>query len=236
MNSERLPGKVMMPVNGIPLIGILIQRLKQSGLPIILATSDNPENDILCEYVKEQDVLIFRGSEENVLERYFFAAQTVGAEYIIRVTGDNPLIDGYFIKSVIDGLDDFDRKTYFSTGINKTLPLGLSFELFSFELLEDAYNNAKLPGEKEHVTPYLHQNKPGNIKILALDNSYKKSDYRLTVDTKEDFELIKILIERYSCLTKTTDQIIDVLDDNPELAAINKGIVQKDWTDSKIKP
>jgi len=231
MNSERLNGKVMLPINGTPMIGILINRLKQSGFPIVLATSINPENNTLCDYITSLDVKIYRGSEDNVLERYYEAARMVGAEFIIRATGDNPLLDGGFIKHVVNQLPQIDNRTYYSTGISKTLPIGASFELFSFELLKEAYENATLPGEKEHVTPYMYQNKSGNIKIQTMTWIKNRSNYRLTVDTQEDFMLIKDLIEKYNCHTKSIESIVEIIDNNTELQTLNQNIKQKKWND-----
>ena len=97
MNSERLPGKVMKLIGGKPMIGIMIDRLNKSELPVILATSVNGENDVLADYARSLGVIVYRGSEENVLERYYMAARSVNAKVIIRVTGDNPLLDGHFL-------------------------------------------------------------------------------------------------------------------------------------------
>jgi len=103
--------------------------------------------------------------------------------------------------------------------------------LFSFELLEEAYNNAQSPKEKEHVTPYIHQNVPGNIIIKTLYREPTRNGYRLSVDTNEDLILVKTLIENYDCRNKPMDEIIDILDKNPELVAINNRITQKKWNE-----
>lgn len=229
MKSERLPGKVLMKIDGKPLIGILFERLSQSDIPIIMATSTNQENDFLVNYAKRVGIETFRGSEDNVLERYYLAAKKYNAEIIIRVTADNPLLDGEFMKETIKELGDINSRTYFSPGKSKTYPLGFSFEVFPLELLEEAYYNATKPNEKEHVTPYMHQNIPGNIHISTIHRSENKSDYRLTVDTKKDFELMKILIEQFNCYNKNIDEIIHILDNNPQLVSINKNIKQKNW-------
>jgi spore coat polysaccharide biosynthesis protein SpsF len=229
MNSERLPGKVMKPIRGVPMIGIMIKRLKNAGYPVILATSVNPENDILSQYAKDQGIGIYRGSENNVLERFWFAAKENGADYIVRVTGDNPLVDGLFIRTTIESIQDFGQNTFFTTTKSKTFPIGTGFEYFSFCLLEKAYKNSDLTYFKEHVTPYMHQNVPGDIKILTISRDTSKLHYRLTVDTIEDFTLIKTLIEKYNADNLTIDQIISVLDSNPDLTKINMCIKQKKW-------
>lgn len=228
MNSERLPGKVMKTINCKPLIGILFDRLKKANLPIILATSVNKENDVLVEYASKHNIECFRGSEENVLERYYEVAKHYKAELIFRLTGDNPLMDPTVLSNALDLYNKInDIRTYISSGLSKTYPLGISCELFSFELLKEAYDNALTSSEKEHVTPYMHQNKPGNINIVPLVGGMNKYHYRLTVDTSEDFELHEILIEKYRADKLTCEEIISLLDNNPELLKINSMINQK---------
>lgn len=229
MGSERLPGKVMQKIAGTPMIGIQINRLKQAGIPIILATSTNQDNDVLEDYGKELGVEIFRGSEDNVLERFYLAAKQYKADYIIRMTGDNPLVDGKFIRETLERFDHTLSRLYFSPGKSNTYPIGMSFEFFSFFLLEEAFRNSSHPGEKEHVTPYMHQNIPGNIKIQTVSRADSKAHYRLTVDSEKDFQLMKLLIERYQCEKKSVEDIIKIIDEYPELVKINLGEKQKAW-------
>lgn len=229
MGSERLPGKVMQKIAGMPMIGIQINRLKQSEIPIILATSSNPENDILADYGKELGVEVFRGSEDNVLERFYLAAKEYKADYIIRMTGDNPLVDGKFIKETLESFDHTLPRLYFSPGKSKTWPVGMSYEFFPFNLLEEAYRNASHPGEREHVTPYMHQNIPGNIQVQTISRDDSKAHYRLTVDSEKDFQLIKALIEKYQCEKESIEDIIKILDEHPELVKINSEEKQKAW-------
>lgn len=227
MGSERLPGKVMRKIKGIPMIGIQIQRLKQSGIPIILATSNHSENDTLANYVQKVGLKVYRGSEDNVLERFYFAAKKHKAKFIIRMTGDNPLVDGIFIRKTLNQIDYTLPRMYFSPGESKTWPLGTSFELFSFELLQEAYRNMSNSREKEHVTSYMHQNTPGDIIINTIARDESKGHYRLTVDTAQDFELIRILVEKHNCELLETDEIINVLDSNISLTLINKDVKQR---------
>lgn len=228
MNSERLPGKGMKTIEGKPLIGILFERIKETDLPIILATSVNKENDVLVEYALKHNIKCFRGSEDNVLERYFNAAKQYNADLVFRLTGDNPLMDATVIRKALDLYNKTnDPRTYISSGLSKTYPVGISCELFSFELLKEAYENAVTNTEREHVTPYMHQNMPGNINIVPLYGGMNKYIYRLTVDTHEDFELHKILIEKYQADKLNCEEIISVLDSNPELLKINCMVNQK---------
>lgn len=230
MNSERLPGKVMLLVGGKPMIGILIDRIKTADIPVLLATSINPENDILAEYVKTTGIEVFRGSEENVLERYWKASKSVRADLIFRLTADNPLVDGHIIKEILKiSTERNNQRCYVSTGLSKTWPIGISVEAFSVDLLEEAYFKANLPSEFEHVTPYMHQNRPGDIEVIQYPHTHSKYHYRLTVDTECDFKLIKTLVEEYEADKKTILDIIQLLDNHPGLAKTNAGVVQKSW-------
>ncbi|WP_291857733.1 glycosyltransferase family protein [Marinilabilia sp.] len=232
MNSTRLPGKVMQTIGGTPLIGILLKRLKDARLPIILATSINKENDTLEKYATRLGIYVFRGNENNVLERFYFAAKEVNAKTIIRITGDNPLLDGYFLKEQVEDFFSYkNERKYLSTSLSQTYPLGMSVEIFNFNLLEEAYKHARLPGEFEHVTPYMHQNKPGNIEIITPKREKSRYHYRLTVDTEDDFFFNKKLIEEYGCDNLKMNEIIATIDKHPELTQINKTSVQKTWNE-----
>lgn len=230
MNSKRLPGKVLMEAGGIPLIGILFERLKDSGIPILLATSENSENDPLEEYARGKGIMVYRGSEDNVLERYYEAAKTVNADLIFRLTGDNPYIEGSLINDLLSLYKEKNNpRAYISTGLSQTFPLGISVEAFAFGLLEEAFLNAKLAGETEHVTPYMHQNMPGNIEIVPFSFDLSRYHYRLTVDTEKDFKLFRALIEDFNAQHLKIDEIVSLLDKSPELSAMNLGEKQKSW-------
>lgn len=230
MNSERLPGKVLKKIGGKPGIRILFERLEKANIPILLATSTNQENDALVDYVQSLGIKTFRGSEDNVLERYYYAAKSVNADTIIRVTGDNFLMDGSIIKDAYNSyLEQNNRRCFLSIALSKTFPLGISASFFSFDLLVEAFYNAQSLGEIEHVTPYLFNNVPGDIEVKSFAGNVDRYHYRLTVDTPEDFELHKMLIEDFSCEELGIYEIIKLLDQNPRLVEINSGIVQKKW-------
>ena len=231
MGSSRLPTKVMMLINGKPMIGYQIERLLKTGFQVILSTSEDANNNKLAEYVKGLGIEVFRGSEDNVLERYYETAKHYNSTDIIRITGDNPLVDGNFISKELSNFCPKTRKYYLHEGKFKILPLGMSFEMFSWELLTEAYQNANSNSEKEHVTPYMHQNMPGNIEISQFVTKINYPGARLTVDTIEDFKLIKELIENYQCHQKSLEDIIKVIHDNGTLVQINSDIHQKAWNE-----
>lgn len=228
MNSERLPGKVLKIINGKTLLGILIERLKPSGIPIIIATSVNTENDAIEKEALNYGVKVFRGNENHVLERFYLAAKQANADSVFRLTADNPLMEGKLLSQMLEIYSkQVSERTYMSIGLSKTYPLGISAELFSFALLEEAYINAENEIEKEHVTPYMHHNKSSNINLIPFSGNKNRYHYRLTIDTPEDFELHEQIIHQHNAENLTVDEIIQILDDNPTLAMINGHISQK---------
>lgn len=231
MGSERLPNKVMMHINGKPMIGYQIERLLKTKLPIIVATSNDSNNNRLVDYVKGLGVEVFRGSEDNVLERYYNAAKLYNATDIIRVTGDNPLIDASFILNQLSIFAPASNRYYLYEGVSRKLPLGMSFEMFSLEMLEEAYKNACTKSEKEHVTPYMHQNMPKNIDVFEFDTTINLPNARLTVDTSDDFELINKLIVDYKSHLSNLEEIVNLLKANNELLKINSRVQQKKWNE-----
>ncbi|WOI24024.1 cytidylyltransferase domain-containing protein [Nonlabens ulvanivorans] len=236
MGSTRLPGKVMEKINGIPLIGYQIKRLQESQLKIVVAIPDNGCNSELLNYVQSIGVQTFEGDTFNVLKRFYDAALYFGANDIIRITGDNPLIDGSFIKEQVNKVKLNSNRYYFSEGSNKRLPLGGSFEMFSFDILKEAFDNAKSNEEFEHVTPYMVQNLPRDINHYLMDLDIDSHHIRLTIDTVEDLKLFKILIETYHADTLNVYEIIELFNKDKELLLINNNVNQikvRNLTDEK---
>ena len=228
MSSTRLPGKVMLCAAGKPVLQHHVERLRQSGLPIIIATTSHATDDPIARFAEENAIPLFRGDEQNVLSRYFMAAQKYELEVIIRVTSDCPLIDGALVK---EGLQQYleigDKNLYLSNSLQRTFPRGFDFEIFSFHLLKEAYENASKREEKEHVTPYINQNRSGKVKIEHFLSEQDSSGYRLTLDTEDDWKLLNILIEGHKADQLDYKQIIRLLGQHPELAAINAHVEQK---------
>jgi len=226
MTSNRLPGKVMKMVKGQPLIYYHLKRAADSGIPLIVATTVNKEDDILVESCKDMGVKYFRGDESDVLDRYYGCARENNLDVIIRITSDCPLIDRGLIKK---GLDSFkqSKSDYLSNTVKRTFPRGFDFEVFTFEALKEAFLKATEPPEREHVTPYIWLNKENKFHIEQLFNDPDKSMYRVTVDTEPDFQLIKVLIEEFDAHLKDAAGIIKILDEHPELVQINKEVRQK---------
>jgi glutamate-1-semialdehyde 2,1-aminomutase len=197
MGSTRFPNKVMRTICGTPMIGLLLARLKKSKLvdQIILATSEDPRNDPLAKYVRDLEYTVFRGSEDDVLDRYYRAAKEAKADLVVRITGDCPLIDPVIVDEVIAKFLDSDVD-YASNIEPPTYPDGLDTEVFSFQALEAAWNHAKAPEEREHVTPFIRES--GEIRKANLSYGTDFSEERWTVDEPEDFEVVRNVFEHFN--------------------------------------
>ena len=229
MTSTRLPGKVLKKVMNKTLLEYQLERVARSKLidEIVVATTFNKSDDSIVELCNRLSVSTYRGSEEDVLSRYYEAAIRNGADIVVRLTSDCPLIDPAIIDQVIQMYlnGSFD---YVSNTQVRTYPRGMDAEVFSAELLKLAHLNGKKDYEREHVTPYIYLNKEVYT-VGQLIANQDDSEYRLTVDTPEDLELITTIIgevypndEKYNLNT-----IIKFLEECPELVAINSHIEQK---------
>lgn len=228
MTSTRLPGKIMKEVNGKSLMQYHIDRLTQTGLPIVIATTVNTTDDVVADFAVKKNIVFHRGSEDHVLSRFYEAAVKNGLETIVRVTSDCPLIDPHLIRN---GLEKFVQLSnpylYLSNALERTFARGFDFEIFSFAYLEEAYKNATDTGDLEHVTPYIWKNRSGKTSFYHVKQVKDNSQYRLTVDTPEDFELVRTVIEKYQADKLSYVEIEEILENHPELAVINAHIEQK---------
>jgi spore coat polysaccharide biosynthesis protein SpsF len=232
MTSTRLPGKVLMDISGRSMLWHVINRLKFSKEldDIILATPDTTENDILEGFAKENNFHYFRGSENDVLARYYGTAKKFKIDVIVRTTSDCPLIDPEVIDLVIEKHLN-SNVAYTSNTLKRTFPRGLDVEVFNFDILEQIYKKAKKNYQREHVTPYIYEH-PEIFKIqnIEIKKKLREPELRLTVDTKEDLELIR---EIYKYLYKPgkifyAEEIINLLNEHPELMETNINVRQKE--------
>ncbi len=227
VGSTRLPGKTMKEILGKPLLYYSVRRAMMAKHvdKVVVATTTNPKDDVIVKWCEENEIPYYRGSEDDVLDRYYNAAKKFGANIIVRITSDCPFIDPEIIDLLILTLKTFEYD-YVSNRVEKrTFPHGLDAEVFTFEALEIAGKNAKKPQEREHVTPYFLAH-PELFNIYEV--SYKKdlSNIRLTVDYKEDFEmakeLMRILIEKFGENFSWKD-ILKIYEKNTDIFEINKG-------------
>lgn len=223
-SSTRLPGKVLLKILDKPLLWYLIERLKLVKTPnqLIIATGISHSNKPIIDFAKKKNVNYFAGSEEDVIDRYYQTAKYYNGAIIVRITTDCPLMDpaiiDYGLNIFING--DYD---YVSNVQPPTFPDGFDVEIFSFNALETSWKESKKPSEREHVTPYIWKNEEKQFKLKNFENEIDLSNFRLTVDTKEDFILIsKIIEEFYDKWNKfTMKDVIMYLKKNPELLKIN---------------
>ena len=238
MNSSRLPGKVLMPINGRPMLDYMIERVSSASEidDFVIATSTESSDNPIEEFCKANNVNFFRGNLDDVLDRFYEASKISDASIIVRLTGDCPLVDPKILDAMV-GIYKINSYDYIANrappeGI--TFPEGMDVEIFSRKALEKAWRLAKKPSEREHVTFYFWKNED-LFSIYRYDLDENLSNYRLTVDYPEDFELIEIIIENFSDQFIHADlkQIINFLEDNPELLALNKNIESfSGWTAS----
>jgi spore coat polysaccharide biosynthesis protein SpsF len=231
MGSTRLPGKVMKYLFGKTVLSHVIERVKQSKRidEIIIATSTLEHDEIIAKKAEKCGVKYFRGNEDDVLSRYYYAAKENNADIVVRITSDCPLIDPIIIDNLIKYYKENNYDIVTNAGIDlakRTFPRGLDTEVFSFKVLEEAFNNAKESYQREHVTPYIYEN---SNKIYYYKNNIDYSSYRWTLDTEEDYKLIQ---EIYGHLYKGEhdfymEDILKLFEEKPELKKINEHIEQK---------
>lgn len=199
MGSSRLPGKVLMPVLNKPIIVHQLDRIipSQKSNELWLATSDDPSDDPLVEAVERAGYRVFRGSQNDVLERFFQLATRAKADIVVRLTGDCPLHSFELIDYIVDAfVSAYPKYSYGSNVHPPTLPDGLDVEVFSYAALKRAATECTEPMEREHVTPGIHgQFRDQKPEILNITAPADFSHLRWTLDYQEDFEVIKAVYE-----------------------------------------
>lgn len=239
MGSTRLPNKVLMNLNGYPVLEHIINRLKESKCidNIIVATSINPENEAIVKLCDSKGISCFKGNEDDVLDRYYQTCKYFdinSKDNIVRITADCPLIDYEVIDNIID-VHIKNANDYTSNTIVPSFPDGLDCEVFTFSSLEDAWKNSLLSSEREHVTLYI-KNHPELFKIENILNDEDLSDLRWTLDEKEDFEFINKI---YSYFPDSdlflTNEILSILNVKPDLLKINSKFKRDEGLEKSLK-
>ncbi|MBU0477143.1 glycosyltransferase family protein [bacterium] len=237
MSSTRLPNKVLADIEGKPMLWHVINRLKRAELvdEIIVATTTNRKDESIIELAKETKAEWFRGSESDVLDRYYQAAKKHGSDIIVRITPDCPLIDPEVIDKVIERFF-IGNLDYVSNVHPPTYPDGLDIEVFSFKTLKKAWEEAKKSSEREHVTLYV-VNHPEIFIIGNIENEKNLSYMRWCIDEQKDLKFIK---EIYKRLYKNDEifnmnDILSLLKKEPELMKINEGILRNEGLIKSLK-
>lgn len=227
LGSTRLANKVLLEILGKAVLEYVVERVRMAeGVKtVVVATSTKAEDSRIEELAVRLGVKSYRGSEEDVLDRFYQAARFYNLRHIVRITADCPLIDPRVIDDVVGH--------YFSTGadycsntLERTYPDGEEVRVFGFKTLEKTWREARLLSEREHVTPYMEKN-PNIFKLANLKNSINTGDKRWSIDEKEDFEFIKIILE--NLYPKRRDfhmkDVLEFLRANPAAENINKHII-----------
>lgn len=238
MGSTRLPGKVLRDLCGETMLARVMNRLGRAHLihALLVATTDRSADDAIVEECRRCAFPVFRGDQDDVLDRYFRAAQLVKADVIVRVTSDCPLIDPEVTDKTIAAFlearpdkarPDDARPDYAANNLVRTYPRGLDTEVFSVNALAHAWQQARKPYERSHVTPYIYEH-PADFKILTVTGDADYSSHRWTVDTPEDLEFMRAIYER---LKENPGfvwrDVLDLVEREPQLVELNRFIAQK---------
>ena len=226
MSSTRLKGKVLLKINPKDtVLSFLIKQITncKSLKTIVVATTELEEDDVIVNFLKSYDVEIFRGSSENVLDRFYHCAKKFKFSTIVRLTADNPLIDPEIVNDAIEKYSNSDCD-YLTNSVDRTFPNGTEVEIFSFNALETAWKSAKKTSEREHVTPYFYNNL-NKFKIHYFKQKNDQSKFRYSIDRKEDYLLVLEILLKINTRPIKTSDIIELLTNYPEIKKLNSHII-----------
>jgi len=235
MGSSRLPGKVMKKIGDKFLLDYVLEQLQSSKKieKLFVATTTLSMDDVICNHLSSKNISFFRGSANDVLDRYVQCAKNFSINTIIRITADNPLIDPNIVDLVIEKFQNANCD-YATNCLPRTFPYGTEVEIFSFEKLHQVWLNAKKPSEREHVTPYFY-NHPELFKIANLENSKNISNLRWTVDRKNDLKLVQTIIEKINHSPILLEDILNLYSQQPKLFEQNKPVIQNEGYVKSLK-
>ena len=232
MGSSRLPGKVLYPVAGQPLLGHLLDRLARARRldGVVVATSVRPENDVIAAYCRTRGTPCFRGDEDDVLARMVGALQAQGATIGVQVFGDGPLIDPVLVDQMI-GLYREAAGAYDFVGndLTTTWPPGMEVEVFSVAALEDSHRRCRDPAIREHGTLFLRQHAElYRLKNFNAPPAFHRPELELEVDTLEDLAVLEVVLGHFAGRPDFgLGEVIAFLDREPALAALNQNVARR---------
>ena len=228
MSSTRLPGKVLLPLSDKPVLEHVIQRVKNCKLvdKVVVATTVHDSDNIIEDWCKKNNFEYYRGSLEDVLDRFYKVASQFKAENILRITADCPVIDSGIIDEVIEKYHEGNFDFY---GLSGEFPDGLDCTMFSFKALETAWKNSKLQSEREHVGPYM-LNHPELFAIGGYEKFKNLGHLRLTLDDPRDYQLLSTIFKKLYDIDNffNHEMIINLLNELPELLKINSEIIRNE--------
>jgi spore coat polysaccharide biosynthesis protein SpsF len=227
--STRLPGKVLKDLGGVTMLGRVANRARRATTlhGVVVATSVEADDDAVVAECARLNVPTARGSESDVLERYYVAAMQHKADTVVRLTSDCPLIDPDIIDEIV-GVFLGEQPDYATNTLERTYPRGQDVEVLSIEALARAWREASEPYQREHVTPYLYQN-PGLFRLRSVTAADDTSMYRWTVDTEADLALVRAIYARLGNRdTFGWRDVLGILASEPDLASLNSHVMQKE--------
>ena len=228
MGSTRLPGKVLMDLGGETVLCRVVRRLRRASMiqEVVVATTESAIDEPVIEACRQLGVAYFRGSEQDVLDRYFRAAQQFGSNAVVRITSDCPLIDPELVDRVVDSFVEH-HADFACNVLPRKYPSGLDTEVFTAEALKKAWQLSDQPHQREHVTSLFYE-RPDIFRHAPVCGKQDYSCYRWTLDTSEDLRLIRAI---YSHFERRDDfgwrEVLALMERLPELATLNAHIVQK---------
>lgn len=256
MTSSRLPGKVLRNIGGSPMLGWVVERTRRATLvdEVIVATTIHPSDDPVAEFCQDAGYAVYRGSLQDVLDRYYQAGSITQADVVVRITADCPFIDPELIDQTIRAF--YVHKVDFTTNRlpppwGRSYPIGLDTEVCSFDVLARVWREANLPYHREHVMPYIYEDAPVDefqmiaglgklwltpppkgFKVLLLEHEPDYGDLRWTVDTPADLQLAQQIAQAFSGRDDFSWlEILELLRRNPGLAEINASVQHKGYQD-----
>ena len=258
MNSSRLPGKVLLDLDGKPMLARVFARTSRASTltQTLVATTTDSSDDPVMEFCKASGIPFTRGSQFDVLDRYYQAAKLFRADVVVRITADCPIIDPDLIDKVVNLVLGDQPPGYmeaFDFAANRlpppwkrTFPIGLDTEVCSFDALERSWHEAKDPGQREHVMPFLYEGihltpaskelstgkSPKGFMVALLDHDPDYGSYRWTVDTTEDLKFMRVVYSRFAGRDDFSwHDVLDLVLKEPELKEINAGVTHKSLGD-----
>ena len=230
MGSTRLPGKVLLDLAGEPVLARVVNRTQRATTldEIVIATTTESRDEAIVELCSSRGLAHVRGSEDDVLDRYYEAARKYDADIVVRITSDCPLIEPEIIDLVVQELLKDGSLDYVSNTLPpRTFPRGIDVEAMTFKTLKRAWQEDKNPAWREHVTPYIYRT-PEKFRLKAVTNEKDLSHMRWTIDTWEDLEFVRRIYIHFGHDQFSWHEVLDLLKEHPEWVEINKSVKQKE--------
>ncbi len=225
--SSRFPKKVFADIEGKPLIWHVINRLSYAKTidDVVVATTTSSKDDKIEQWCRKEKVYCFRGNEEDVLNRYYMASKTYPSDVVVRITADDPFKEPKVIDEVVKKILD-ENLDLVTNNFPPSFPEGLDCEAFTYAVLETMEKTARDPFEREHVTQYVYRN-PDLFQIGNVSSDQPLSSYRWTIDTEDDYEMVKAINANRKKDTEgilLMNEILAILQEHPEIEMINSNV------------